>query len=607
MLSIVTSKQCTRRFLVYDLEWVPGSLKLRVCGVYDGTQYRCYKSIADFLDSELTSKNRGAWFYAHAGGMADMLFVFERMLERRGYEVHASFSGSSAIIVKVRKGKNCWWFIDSYWLFRDKLRNIAKSVGMQKGGIDDSDDEELSDRAFERRRAEIKEWYATVPIQELIEYNAQDCKILWTAIDRFEDEILSWGSVLMKTIASNGMQLFRRKFLKQTIETNNAVNEVARLSYFASRVEVFNRFVQDAYYYDINSSFPYAMTLPQPGEYLGTCKGRFPRRDDLLYIADVDIETADDYCPTVPTRVEGKVFFPVGRWRSWLTNVDVELLLREGGTVHKVYECHVFKPFFDLKDYALTIFEHRKNSKDPFQKIVDKYLLNCLYGKFAESPYKEALMIDPPPCNRCGYVDCRCRGNGVSIRMLMPGVWLKESLVPIPHMHVPISTNITSIGRRTLFDYMTPQSRFDYTDTDGFSCPDKIPTGKELGALKLEKRIIKGLFHAPKFYHLNAEVLDDKDGEEWWTVKRINHGKGFSRLHTERFFRLLEGEEVIYERMKRIKELYRAGNFRPKEEQITKSLSKNPITKRFTYPDGTTRPWHYKELQTIVPKARRIA
>lgn len=618
MLLPVHSKPVTRRFLVYDLEWIPGTMELRICGVYDGKRYRCYRSIEAFLDGELTSHNRGAWFYAHAGGMADLLFVFETILERRGYEVTASFSGSSAIIVKVKRGKNCWWFIDSYWLFRDKLRNIAKSVGMEKGGIDDSQDDELSDREWEAKQQERREWYATVPLTELIDYNHGDCKILWTAIDRFETALLDWGSVLMKTVASCGMQLFRRRFLKEPIETSSIVNEKAIEAYTASRVEVFNRHVIDSYYYDINSSFPHAMTFPCPGTILGTLQGRLPRRTDTLYLADCEIEVSEQYAPPLPRKIERKVFFPIGRWRSWFSNIDLDLLQREEGKIVRVHESIGFAPFTALRDYSLTIYEHRKNSKDEFQRLVDKYLLNCLYGKFAESPYKEALLIDPPPCNACGYVDCRCR-RAPLLRQLLPGVWLRESIVPVPHRHVPISTHITAIARRTIYDYMTSRSRFDYCDTDGFSCPDIISTGKALGDLKLEKIIgapigAEGFSKAPpmetdgaefvhpKVYQMRGQVLQ-ADGS--WKRQTISRAKGFSRMNAERWMRLREGDEIHYERMRRIRELYRSGSTRPQEQTIIKRLSKLNVPKRFTYPDGSTRPWSIEELDSLKPKRRK--
>ncbi len=578
-----------RTFLVYDLEWVPGLLDVRICGVFDGTRYRSYRTIDAFLDAELTSKNRGKWFYAHAGGMADIQFVFAAILKRKGYSVKAAFSGSSAIIVHISRGKNSWHFIDSYWLLRDKLANIGKSIGMLKG-IEDDENPEDSEEIFQAKQVKKKNWYANAPIAELRDYNEQDCRILWTAIDAFETAILGMGGQLQMTLASSAMHLFRRRYLKQDIPTNERVNEQARKAYFASRVEVFNTHVEDSYYYDINSSFPYAMTKPCPGAYIGASR-RIPDKDDgMLYLADCTIEIPDTYFPTTPTRIQGRTFFPIGRWRSWLTNVDLELLRREGGNIISTHEVLLFEPFEDLAEYCTDIYSKRKASTDEFQRTVYKLLLNSLYGKFAESPFKQGLLIDPSPQ--------ALQQEG--LKMLMPGVWLQEREIPVPHVHVPISAHITALARRTIYDYMAQCSEFHYCDTDGFSTTQELPTSKELGGLKLEKMIKSGLFVAPKVYMIQGQELAN-DGT--WADKTLTKAKGFSRMNVSRFMKLVEGETIEFERMRRLRELYRKGSIDPEEYNVKKRLNiANYLPKRYTYPDGFTRPWHIDELRNALPE-----
>lgn len=564
-LTIINSKRKVRRFLTYDLEWVPGSLDVRLVGVYDEIRgYRYYETVRGFLANELTHKNRGSWFYAHAGGLADVQFVLEEILAHGGYSVRASFSGSSAIIVHIRRGKNSWHFIDSYWLLRDSLERIGKWVGLDKG-------------AKEKRRteAEAREFYATAPLSELIPYNEQDCVILYRAISEFENHLLEIGGQLQMTIASSAMHLFRRKFLSRNIETSSCLNALAREAYFASRVEVFERECERAEYYDINSSFPHAMTKACPGEFLGTLR-TIP--DYGLYMADVTLETPEVNIPPIPTRVKGRLFFPIGKWRSWLTSVDIELLQDEGGRILKVHEAKQFAPFDDLREYALTIFNRRKHTEG-FERMAYKYLLNSLYGKFAEGNEKNSLLIDPETINRH------------TSKMLFPGVWIQETEVPIPHAHVVISAHITAIARRTLFDYLTHAGLVHYCDTDGFSTKREFPTGEELGELKLEKFIRRGTFIAPKVYRLEGTDGKGKElGDEGCKAK------GFSRMTIERWEKLKDDEEIEYLRMRRIKELYKKGDMKPREDLILKRLRRVLIPKRYMYPDGRSRPWHIGEL-----------
>lgn len=567
MLSKVRGKRRIRRFAVYDMEWIPRRYEIRCISVYDGKRYRTYYTCESFLNAELSSANRGIWFYAHAGGLADVQFVLETMIAHGGYKVEASFSGSSAIIVKVKRGKNVWTFVDSYWLLKAPLANIGKALGIEKG--------EAESRLTEK---DAEEFYATCPIERLVEYNRLDCLILYTAIDEIETAFMALGGQLQKTLAACSMYLFRRRFLKSDIDTCAAVNAKARKAYFASRVEVFNRFAGDCYYYDINSSFPAAMLAPAPGESIEICRD-FPPYG--LYMADVEIWSPDTYLPTIPTRIEGRLFFPTGKWRSWLMSTDIELLEREGGRIMKVHEVVVFEPFHDLAEYSQTLYNARLRSTSEWERMVYKLLLNSLYGKFAEGALKSRLVIDPKEITP-------------SMEMLFPGAWIEEREVPVPHMHVPISSHITALARKRLYDFLSLCGEFHYCDTDGFSTKEVLTTSTELGKLKLEKLVRDGFFIAPKLYRLQGT---DEKGKELGD-KGIK-AKGFSRMTAERWEKLVSGDEIETYRMARVKEVMRSGNTRPRDKRVPKKV-KNILPKRFTYPDGSTRPWHVSELESIL-------
>ncbi len=595
MLSPLKSSRRARKFLVYDMEWVPGLLDVRMVGVFDGDHYRWYSTVEQFLAHELTVENAGQWFFAHAGGLADVQFVLDTIISRGGYRCKAAFSGAMAINVSVSRDKRHWHFVDSYRLLQDKLKNIGKWIGMAKGSdsfrgsCPDPDEEGISDEEHDRRQKLLREWYATVDIKELVTYNLRDCEILWHAIDQFETVVMEYGGELKKTFASTAMNMFRRQFLSLTIDTHPMVNDISRLSYVASRVEVFQEEIDTANYFDINSSFPAAMLTPCPGRFLGS---RRQIRDGELYVADCTVTVAEDFVPPLPYRYSGRIFFPTGRWRQWLTSVDVELLLSSNGRIEKVHDVLEFEPFYDLYNFADTFYKLRMKTDDPVQRVVFKLFLNALYGKFAESPYKQSMMVDPPVITK-------------TMTMLMPGVWLEEKKVPIPHMHVPISAHITAVARKAIFDYISKCEDVHYCDTDGFSTTSDLATGGKLGELKLEKRVRHGRFVAPKVYSIQGEELQ-KDGS--WRPTSWHKAKGFSRMTATRFARVLEGETIEFERMRRIKENLRSGSSKPREDTILKKLQvrnlwdptfiagKHLLPKRMHYPDGHTRPWTIDEI-----------
>ena len=575
MITRIEKPRVLRDYLVYDLEWIPGkfskdgTMKIRLAGVFDGNRYRCYATVENFLANELTSKNRGKWFYAHAGGLADFQFVLE-ILMKRGYRIKASTSGSSLIIVHVMKGKNSWHFVDSLWLLKDKLRNIGKWIGIEKGNEDESE-----------------EFYRDATVEELRKYNEIDCIILFKAIRMFEETLLELGGQLKMTQASCAMELFRRRFLQRDIATSPLANLIAREAYFASRVEVLNRHCEDAWYYDVNSSFPYAMTFPIPGNPIAHYMRAMPDNYDDPFLAFCDITVPEIPIPTVPTRLDGRLFFPTGKWSGWLTSVDLELLEKTGGKIRRVQESITFEPRLDCREYATTLYDIRKNAGG-FMKIACKFLMNSLYGKFAESEIKSSIEINPP----------NPKGPDEGWSMLFPGCFTVERVVPIPHMHVPISAHITAIGRRTLWEYMNFSDEVHYCDTDGFSSSEELSsTEGVLGAIKLEKTIKKGHFVTQKVYRLEGE---NEKGESVDIVR----AKGFSKMTVERFQQIIEGEEVTATRMARTRELLRKQQTTPVERTYRKKLQNTLVPKRHFYPDGHSRPWDIEEIRSLTKETR---
>lgn len=613
LLNPITTPRKKRNFATFDLEWVPPpqlpgpeaypvvdgvrqipkdrvryseTMKLRVAGYYDGEHYQHFTTIRELLEITLTRANRGKWFYAHAGGLADIQFVFDEIIRQskelgaEAYQVNASFSGSSAIIVKVKRGKSTWIFIDSYWLLRDSLKNIGKSLGKEK--LDDDK---------KQTQEEIRKYFTETPIEKLIPYNRVDCEILYDAVKNFEATVNSIGGQLQMTIASTGMNLFRRASLKQDIRTSAIINELSKQSYYSSRVEVQGRNAEDFKIFDFNSSFPFSMTFPCPAglKRVGT---KLPEDPDAIYMADVVIEVPDMYLPPVPHRVNGRVFFPIGRWRSWLTSVDIQLAIREGCTIHKVHAVYEFYPFSDLKDYVDTVYGKRREAKDDFEKLVYKYLLNCLYGKFAESPFKQEMIINPEEPDHEKMI------------MLQPGVWFQENVVAVTHMHVPISAHVTSLSRKLLYDGMKECIRQGkpvyYCDTDSIATTADLPTDdKKLGCLKLEKKMTWGEFVAPKIYRGEGFELQ-KDGT--WKAVQVAKAKGFSigkgQEAMDKIDHIILGEKIGVQRMVRIRELMRnrPDDSTPIETMVIKALTFEALSKRHHYPDGETRPWSIGEL-----------
>ena len=583
-------KRLAVRFLTYDLEWYPHTFEERLVGVFDGKRYRSYPTTLEFLRNELTKKNRGKIFFAHAGGLADAQFILKEFIKRQnpGYKLTATFSGSSAVIIRISNGRNSWTFCDSLWLLKAGLSKIGRSLGLEKGGAD------YFCSNFPNCSHPLKKdggpsciFYSPIPI--LRDYNALDCRILYTAIMRLQDELLALGGLLMPTIASSALMLFRCAFLERDIDTDHRLNEKMRESYIASRVEVIQAECGEADYYDINSSFPFSMTEKLPAAFLGESKTWDEHRPTDIIKATVTIPKM--HIPPIPVRIQTKgyrrVFFPTGTFTRWMTTPDVRMVLNSGGTIERIHKVYRFDEFHEMGNYVQAVYEMRRRTDDPFSRIVYKLLMNSLYGKFGESSDKQKVLINPK------------RKPKNATPGLIKGVWFVDEVVNVAHAHVPIAAHITANSRGLITEYLQESDNAYYCDTDSIVTTSSFETGDKLGELKHEKHIESGTFLAPKLYRLfpGPEI----------------RAKGFPKLSDDEFSRLKEGGSVEVERMIRIRENLRLGITQPREEKTRKrTLSHLPQDrlrelgvperlalrpKRAPEKGGSTRAWDVGELE----------
>jgi DNA polymerase type B, organellar and viral len=554
----------THNFIVYDLEWWPGTYELRMIGVYDTRKgYRYYRTVKEFFAKELTGANTSRRFYAHFGGSSDVLFLLDYALNNSpDLQIDAIFAGSSAVILKIKKSqKKHWTFIDSGFLIRRPLKDIGNWIGLEKGNKDVIYSEDFA---------------------ELRDYNERDCRILYEAIEKLQRQVNNLGGELRCTLASTALDIFRRQFLRRRIATSKELNAQARNAYIASRVEVFEKECPEGEYYDINSSFPSSMTHPQPADVKNRLK-RLPNDDP--YLADLTVSIPHIYLPPLPYRsCDGRLLFPTGSWRGLFDKADVELLLQTGGKIETLHEVTSFHSFTELGDYARTLYEY-KNRATGYEKEVWKLLLNALYGKFGERSDKRQIVIRPD--------DTRCKHNPVCsseypcIELIAPNIYSIRIDKDVAHAHVPISVHITALSRSLLYNSLAKCRRVFYCDTDSIVCSrsDKLPTSTSLGALKHEYSVRDGQFLAPKLY-----TFAKPDGT------RIVRAKGFSRLDYDGFCKLAEGKDHVITRMARIREgLGTDGTFAPRDVTIPKHVYLKNTKRRFL-PSGQSEPWRVSEL-----------
>ena len=462
------------KFSAYDLEWDPTTLGLRLFGVYDERGSRAYTCVDDFLKFELTARNNGRVFFAHAGGRFDVQFILRRLLAL-GYWAVGAMSGSSIVRLSVHKGNNRWIFGDSFLLLKSGLGKVGDSIGLPKGECDFS-----------------------APLTQLSAYNQRDCEIVYYGILRLREILERAGGELRYTLSACAMALFRRRFLKREIQTSSILNATLRPGYYASRVE--NRATRGpprgtlARVYDINSSFAWSMTRPLPGDLIGDSK-----RKGALGIHRVTVRVPQGDLPPLPRRgPNGGIYFPWGDWEGLYNDLDLETLDEYGGSF-KIHSSYYFEPFDDFADYISFCFEGKEGARiagDDFLYEAFKLLANGAYGKLAEGEEKTAIHVNPRELFR----------TDVSI---FPGIVARDSVESVDTAHLPASIWITASSRALLWRLSSacPSGSY-YNDTDSIHTVDPLPTSDALGALKVQDTFDEAHYAACKLYAYHTPTLD---------------------------------------------------------------------------------------------------
>lgn len=636
-----------QRWAVFDLEWYPTcplygeprhksaactdcqrAYELRLIGVFDGRRYRRFHDIHDFLD--WCSINAPITLYAHYGGKADFVFLVAPLVAR-GASVEAALNGSSCICMSYEAGRGRKVeFRDSFWLFHDKLANVAAAFTDLKKG----------DCAFD------------APLSELEAYNELDCCILYKAIVALEAVWLELGGGLALTNAACAMYLFRRRYLTREIATDPAMNVWLRnQSLVASRCEAHvtdvrgalrRAGVDHAESWDMNSAHPSQYMKPLPANLLSLDdSGKRFNFDDPhkpLY-ADVMVRVPYHAIPPLPKKVPGGVIWPYGRFRGVYNDVQLRFLEECGGSIEKVYTVARYEAFYDLAACGQALYDVRmKYGKTSPQGIIAKLGANSIAGKFAQSAERQRAVFGPIRRSDLRKADVSLPPNE-RLYILSDGFAIQAFVQPVAHQHLPLSCHIVSStacdvsrGARIVHEAGSIVLYFDTDGIKGTACklPHSLPISKKLGEWDHEYTFITdGRFIAPKMYALrddkakckgrgasipacsaigwrgaesDCEACHGRPGE-------IVRAKGMRKLTYEQAMQLTGAESGLEEdstgpavrvvRMARMRELIRdteargsrkGREFAPRDVVVNRRYRGNGVVKRLWAADGSSEP-----------------
>lgn len=311
--------------------------------------------------------------YSHNGAFDLPVVDAFNTLNKRGWKLTKAIIESPPTYCRWSKNGRSIQFIDTLNIFREPLSSIGTSIGLEKIEFDayGKDTEEL--RKYCRNDVEIirraiTQWY------ELL----------------YEEDL--GGSAI--TLASQAFRTYRYKFMPDGIEidVDKDALHIARSSYMGGRVECFRmgRYKGRFYYVDINSMYPHVMKENNyPAKLHGVYK-RLEHNQLAAYckryrcVSHVQIQCDS---PDYPVRRDGKLFFPVGTFDTYLTTPEL-LYALEHNAIKIIYNTAVYSSIPIFKDFVEYFYNKRIEADkrgDELRKRHYKILLNSLYGKFGQN------------------------------------------------------------------------------------------------------------------------------------------------------------------------------------------------------------------------------
>lgn len=234
----------------------------------------------------------------------------------------------------------------------------------------------------------------------ILDYALQDARVtrdLWIALDTQFRALGIDSKVLSRPLSPGAMAA---GFFGDKIKFKNLpqwAQYSAKKAYAGGRIEIFQRGnFPRVWGYDLKSAYPWALsTLPDPHG-LEFLQGADFRADALYSVFFVHVNIPLDVSiPPIPAWKEKTRVYPIGRYMTWVTGPEAELLQRRGWLLKIIRGYHLVgdaRPW--LGPDIRRLFKIRKTHPEYSQAV--KLVLNSIYGKLAQQDERktEAMVID---------------------------------------------------------------------------------------------------------------------------------------------------------------------------------------------------------------------
>lgn len=224
---------------------------------------------------------------------------------------------------------------------------------------------------------------------KLLSYAIQDVDSTEGLKDKLLVSLKALGMTPKRLSSCASLARTRYSGILSRVRAPDYLNKTFERGFFGGRIEC-NRLgvVKGVKLYDINSAYPSEIAKlkdPTKGEHVesnGDYRSRRTSPDYGLYYVEADIPRTERFGP-LAVRDRGRVFYPVGRVRTWACAPGLQALKAAGmdfrvKKAYEIYDCPPAPIFPDIEELYL-----RRKSSDAGLAI--KLCLNSIYGLTAEA------------------------------------------------------------------------------------------------------------------------------------------------------------------------------------------------------------------------------
>nr|CAD1821794.1 unnamed protein product [Ananas comosus var. bracteatus] len=347
-------------------------------------------------------------------------------------------------------------------------------------------------------------------------------------LDYMKQDILLLGGVMQKaqeiywklykvdieskiTLSSLALSIFRMKYYDVSnwpIHIPNKNEDTfIRQAYYGGHTDTYKPYGENLFYYDVNSLYPFVMKeFPMPGG-VPVWHGNLDGMDlDSMFgfIEAYVVCPKTIKKPFLPYIDKNKtLIFPTGEFVGVYYSEELKYARGLGYKVIPISGYLFEGKVSPFRDFVSSLFDSRLEARkegNEAMAYVYKILMNSLYGRLGINPKSTTTERE-------------------QLHRFLPYQYWEGhgTLEPPKNSAVQLAAAITASARIYMYPYISREDCY-YTDTDsvvlGQPLPNEVVSSSVLGKFKLEHRVVKGYFLAPKSYSLiteeGADVLKHK-------------------------------------------------------------------------------------------------